>query len=435
MGAKLGLAAVAVFVSFLAPIRLDAQGCYDPCQQYVGVDPQALIQCCQQNPDTPTCNSQACAPNCYQQHQTESDPQLGYDMQNCCAANPGDISCQTLGYIVVSNQGKCGACAPPSQTYGSFTLSGWAGGAYPPGTTIQVYIDPSLDNQTVGGQKTTGAVQAIEAGINQAAGQLGYAVQYSLSPLAAGTGYTIALGGTAGDPCPSSGPACTQTHPRASSGGTAYAATWIELQNWGSLGFAASQVYAGLTRAAIHEFLHSDGLDDDYDYKDNCQTVTYGYYGFTPSNPQPTGALRPSDLCAATDGKLDSGGTGGGSGGGSLQCTAAQPNYTCTCDAAANQWNCECPGTPGTCADGSQQVCSNGSWTCGSSTNTIHYCVGQAPNCGSGGVANCEPNPANPNSTTGVWACQGGPCDGAIAPTCDYQPGCNPNTHGLYCTY
>jgi hypothetical protein len=48
-------------------------------------------------------------------------------------------------------------------------------------------------------------------------------------------------------------------------------------------------------------------------------------------------------------------------------CFDPKPNSTCTCDLARGNWNCQCPGTPATCPDGSQAACSGGQWTCGSS--------------------------------------------------------------------
>lgn len=75
-------------------------------------------------------------------------------------------------------------------------------------------------------------------------------------------------------------------------------------------------------------------------------------------------------------------------------CNSPQPNDTCVCDATGTRdWVCDCTGSPGGCADGSPQFCSNHGWFCS--------CSGDAPLCNDCSDAICSQN-------DGTWFCSEG---------------------------
>lgn len=417
----------------LAAAALAAAQCPNPC---AGLSGQSLTLCCRQgnNSQTPACGGPPCSSTCYNQYSSiaETNPQeYGLDMQECCSqtahASESQNGGSCTGYVVGDDTALCDDnCAPPmmAQFNPSDQLvlhGGWGSGA-----SVNVYVDPSIDAMTMtNGKSPAGAVQAIQTEIRQAASQLGFSVTFSPSPLPPATGYSVLRGGATGDKCTPSLPACTYIA-WSSSGNTAFAQTWVELQSsaWNN---AQENLMPEIEWVARHEFLHSDAVEDDY--VASCQGQSSIYFQMPVENsvlPPPT--MMPNrDLCSATLGQkgMATGGTSGGGYTPSPGCSGAQPNYTCTCDATTGTWDCECDNPQTICSDGDPAVCSNGFWACGSSTTQIIYppCPGQEPLCGQG-VAAC---------TQQGWTCDGGPCNGAIAPVCEGQPECD-QAHGeLYC--
>lgn len=91
-------------------------------------------------------------------------------------------------------------------------------------------------------------------------------------------------------------------------------------------------------------------------------------------------------------------------------CYGAAPNDTCFCDDSGS-WECECGGDPVMCPDGTDALCEDGQWSCGS----VSDCSDTPPTCSDGTVASCA---------SGSWQCDSDPngCD-VCDPNCEmYDP-------------
>lgn len=152
-----------------------------------------------------------------------------------------------------------------------------------------------------------------------------------------------------------------------------------------------------LVQVALHEIGHSMGLGDSGPTSNptSCSNTTDNTVMNCAAGTNDVGNRIPNNVqnCDKTNVASNSsygGGTkgGGGSGGSDLSttdgtCKAAQPNESCACENGT--WVCDCAGSPPTCSDGTDSICYNDAWTCG----TVSVCTGTAPTCSSGDEAEC----------------------------------------------
>jgi hypothetical protein len=212
----------------------------------------------------------------------QSNPQeYGADMQACCSETPSDSTC--VGYLTVSNTTTCGnPCSPPSNAvyYGGRVVryAGWGAGA-----VVDAYLDPALGTYSFPTGTTSRAAPGdIQTALNAAASQLGITLQFVSSPPA--NGYSVLLGSAsecAGGADAAESAGCTDGTVYDATGRTQAAATYVEFGSWSTGSQPLTNDFdAELASFATHEFLHSDGMADDYQAA--CLTTTVMRYDTPP---------------------------------------------------------------------------------------------------------------------------------------------------------
>jgi hypothetical protein len=151
-----------------------------------------------------------------------------------------------------------------------------------------------------------------------------------------------------------------------------------------------------LEKLMTHEDAHTFGEGECTEAA--CKGTSASYQdGNTLSAPSTCDKNAVSALTNVSEGGHGTGG-GGGSGNGKGDpgtCSGSAPNDTCDC--VGTTWFCDCAGSPGNCSGGGQEVCVNGSWTCG----TVSVCIGTPPTCSNGSAADC---------VNDAWQCQSDSC-------------------------
>jgi hypothetical protein len=278
---------------------------------------------------------------------------------------------------------KCGSCTIPDNSCNSRPNPNAACSAtnvgteqaWPSGSKINVYIDTSptqgfsstdvtaIENAFTGWQTASGTVTFTFTPVN------------GLPQNPTGSYWTVSVGNA-------NGWDANTTWKSNSNGNVTSASTTFQ---------SASATAAQITDLMTHEIAHPMGLGDENESACDGVSVTYegadtgnGNDLSTPSTCDKTAFKALS--CAGGTAKC-SANNGGSSGGGQApdKCSGSQPNGTCEC--ISGTWECDCSGSAPTCDDGTEAVCYDSDWTCGTVTTT--QCVGEAPTCPECYVAVC----------------------------------------------